>query len=58
MTPEAFCEAGSGSRATLVTDEKLNLRVNTLLQTIARDIHFWIPLIVLLGGLLLLRELH
>jgi hypothetical protein len=29
-----------------------------LLRTIASDIHFWIPFLVLLAGLMLLRELH
>jgi hypothetical protein len=30
---------------------------NHLLRTIATDLHFWIPLLVLLAGLLLLRNL-
>jgi hypothetical protein len=29
-----------------------------LFSTVIRDIHFWIPLIVLLAGLLFLRELR
>lgn len=41
-----------------MTDKNLNIRADTLLGTIMRDIHFWIPVIVLLAGLLLLRELH
>jgi len=31
---------------------------DTLLRLIATDIHFWIPLLVLLAGLVLLRELR
>lgn len=31
---------------------------DTLFSTIMGDVHFWIPLIALLAGLLLLRELH
>jgi hypothetical protein len=31
---------------------------DTLLRVIATDIHFWIPLLVLLAGLVLLRELR
>jgi len=38
--------------------KNLRIRRDTLLGAIIRDIHFWIPLIVLLAGLLLLRELH
>jgi len=30
----------------------------SLLTTITSDIHFWIPLLVLLAGLLLLQKLH
>lgn len=29
-----------------------------LFRTVATDLHFWIPLIVLLGGLLLLDKLR
>lgn len=38
-------------------DEK-NMRRGSLFSTVLRDIHFWIPLIVLLAGLLFLRELR
>ena len=31
---------------------------DSLFSTVMHDIHFWIPLIVLLAGLLLLREFH
>lgn len=31
---------------------------NMLLRVIASDIHFWIPLLVLLAGLVLLHELR
>jgi hypothetical protein len=31
---------------------------DTLLRIIATDIHFWIPLLVLLAGLVLLHELR
>jgi hypothetical protein len=41
-----------------VTSDNLKTRPATLLRTIARDTHFWIPLVVLIAGLLLLRELH
>jgi hypothetical protein len=41
-----------------VTDDNPSTRRDTLFITIMTDIHFWIPLIVLLAGLLLLRELH
>jgi hypothetical protein len=30
-------------------------RVSTMLGAVVRDIHFWVPVIVLIGGLLLLR---
>jgi hypothetical protein len=30
----------------------------TLFQTIVRDIHFWIPLLVLVAGLFFLAKLH
>jgi hypothetical protein len=41
-----------------VTDENLTTRPDSLFRTIMRDIHFWIPLIVLLAGLLFLRGLR
>ena len=41
-----------------MNDENLRIRPDSLLRTIMRDIHFWIPLLVLLAGLLFLRELH
>lgn len=41
-----------------MTDKNLKIRPDFLIRTIMRDIHFWIPLIVLLAGLLLLRELR
>jgi hypothetical protein len=31
---------------------------DTLLRVIATDIHFWIPMLVLLAGLMLLHELR
>ena len=42
----------------IMKDKNLRMRPNTLFRTIMGDIHFWIPLIVLLAGLLLLRELR
>lgn len=33
-------------------------RPDALFRTIVRDVHFWIPLVVLLAGLLFLRELR
>jgi len=41
-----------------MNDKNLRTRPDTLLRTIVGDIHFWIPLVVLLAGLLLLRELR
>ena len=34
------------------------MRPGVLFRTILRDIHFWIPLVVLLAGLLFLHQLH
>jgi hypothetical protein len=50
----------TGFRQGLVHQVKDNkpIRTNSLFHTIMRDIHFWIPLLVLLAGLLLLREFH
>jgi len=33
-------------------------RSGTVVSTVIRDIHFWIPLIVLIAGLFLLHQLH
>jgi hypothetical protein len=33
-------------------------RSNSLIRAIATDVHFWIPLSVLLGGLVLLDKLR
>ncbi|PYX57901.1 MAG: translocated intimin receptor Tir [Acidobacteria bacterium] len=41
-----------------MNDENLRTRPDSLFSTIMGDVHFWIPLIVLLAGLLLLHELH
>jgi hypothetical protein len=41
-----------------VNDKHLRTRPDALFSTIMRDIHFWIPLVVLLAGLLFLRELR
>ena len=41
-----------------MNDENLRARPASLLYTIARDIHFWIPLLVLIAGLLFLLELR
>lgn len=30
-------------------------RASTILAAVARDVHFWVPVIVLIGGLILLR---
>jgi len=29
-----------------------------LLMSVLTDIHFWVPVVVLIGGLLLLRSIH
>ena len=39
-------------------DKNFRTRPDSLFSTIVGDIHFWIPLIVFLAGLLLLHELH
>jgi hypothetical protein len=41
-----------------VNDKHLRTRPGSLFSTIMRDIHFWIPLLVLLAGLLFLRQLR
>jgi len=41
-----------------VNDKNLRIRPDSLFSTVMRDIHFWIPLLVLVAGLLFLRELH
>jgi hypothetical protein len=41
-----------------VNNKNLRTRPDSLFSTIMRDVHFWIPLLVLLGGLLFLRELR
>jgi hypothetical protein len=41
-----------------VNDKNLRSRPDTLFRTIVHDIHFWIPLVVLVAGLLFLRELR
>jgi hypothetical protein len=41
-----------------VNDKKLKMRPHILYGTIVRDIHFWIPLLVLIAGMLVLRELR
>ena len=38
--------------------EKMNSRFRGLFGTVMRDLHFWIPLAVLLVGLLFLRGLR
>jgi hypothetical protein len=39
-------------------EEELNPQREPLLHAIARDVHFWIPLGVLMAGLILLHELR
>jgi hypothetical protein len=39
-----------------VNNKNLRTRPESLFSTITRDVHFWIPLLVLLAGLLFLRE--
>jgi len=39
-------------------EENQRTRPDSLFSTIMRDLHFWIPLTVLIAGLLLLRQLH
>jgi hypothetical protein len=41
-----------------VNYKNLRARPGSLFSTVIRDIHFWIPLLVLLAGLLFLHELH
>jgi len=36
----------------------MTLRRDSLFRTILRDIHFWIPLLVLIAGVLFLRTLR
>jgi hypothetical protein len=40
------------------TEEGGQVEANSLLRTVATDIHFWIPLLVLAAGLVLLHELR
>jgi len=39
-------------------EEKLDPQRQPLLTAILHDVHFWIPLVVLMAGLLLLHELR
>ena len=41
-----------------VNDKHLRIRPHTLYGAIVRDSHFWIPLLVLIAGMFLLRELR
>jgi len=41
-----------------MNDENSRTRPTSLFYTIARDIHFWIPLLVLIVGLLFLLQLR
>ena len=41
-----------------VKDKYRTTATQSLFNTVIRDIHFWIPLLVLLAGLLLLHELR
>jgi hypothetical protein len=41
-----------------MNDKNLRSRPGSLFGTVIRDLHFWIPLLVLLAGLLFLRELR
>lgn len=38
--------------------KRLIAQAEPMFRTIVRDIHFWIPLIVLIAGLLFLHELR
>jgi hypothetical protein len=42
----------------MAKDETGNLAPASLLRIIATDIHFWIPLLVFVAGLVLLHELR
>jgi len=39
-------------------NEKNMKQPGSLFSTVMRDLHFWIPLIVLLAGLIFLREIR
>ncbi|MBV8892514.1 MAG: translocated intimin receptor Tir [Acidobacteria bacterium] len=41
-----------------MNDTNLKKPPESLFRIILRDIHFWIPLLVLIAGILFLRELH
>lgn len=41
-----------------MNDSRSKIRPGSLFSAVMRDVHFWIPLIVLLAGLLFLRELR
>jgi len=41
-----------------MNDRSATTRPASLFSVIVRDIHFWIPLVVLIAGLLFLRQLH
>jgi len=41
-----------------MNDKNVRTRPGSLFSTVIRDLHFWIPLLVLLAGLLFLRELR
>jgi hypothetical protein len=40
------------------TDESGQVETGSLFRIVATDIHFWIPLLVLAAGLVLLHELR
>jgi hypothetical protein len=42
----------------MATSPQTESRVLNLFRAIATDVHFWIPLIVLIGGLVLLDKLR
>jgi hypothetical protein len=42
----------------MMKDKNLRIRPDTLFRTVIHDIHFWIPLLVLLAGLFFLHQLH
>jgi hypothetical protein len=47
-----------GNGAAMAKDETRSVKSASLFRIIATDIHFWIPLLVFVAGLVLLHELR
>jgi hypothetical protein len=50
------CCSGAVLRA--MNDDRRTERSRSKLSLVLRDVHFWVPVIVLIGGLLVLRWIH